>query len=386
MGFRKNEDDYDIAEYEDYEEESGGVHFGRMLLMILVVVLVIGGFAYGILRKYFSPLSTLTQASADADESADADDGTADNAIITAEEEDEEVEEETGEQDFVIFGVDTRSTNLSSGTRSDSIMIIHIDHDEKTVKVLSIYRDCMVSIEGHGYEKITHAHSYGGPDLAVSTINDNFDLDIENYVTVNFINVADLIDEIGGIEQDITEAETKYINSYISELNSIRGTSSAEITEAGTYLLDGTQAVAFTRIRYTSGGDYKRTERQRTILFSVFEAAKEMSAADRLSLAEDMIGDVNTNFDEDDLVSLLYYLSKYEITDMGAYPEVFYGGKVDGAWVEVPVTLVDMVSSMHEFLYDETDYEPSETVESISSTLYGKASTANNDMRDDEEE
>lgn len=309
----------------------------------------------------------------------------------TGEEEKEEEEEETGvshdsgSEDFVIFGVDTRSTNLESGTRSDSIMIVHVDHDGQTVKVASIYRDCMVHIEGYDYEKITHAHSYGGPDLALSTINENFDLDIEKYLTVNFISVGDLIDEIGGIEQDITEEELEYINSYIDEVNEVRGTDSAHINVSGTHTLDGTQAVAYSRIRYTSGGDYTRSERQRSVLFAVFEAAKEMEADDRVELAEEMIEEINTNYSTNDLTSMLYYLSQYEITEMTAYPQVFYSGTVDGAWVEVPVTLVDMNESLHEFLYGETDYTPSETVQSYSNTLQEKAGTANNDLRDEED-
>ena len=307
----------------------------------------------------------------------------------SAEEEQEDpdkVKEGQGSEDFVIFGVDTRSNNLGKGTRSDSIMILHVDHDAKTVKVASIYRDCMLHIEGHDYQKVTHAHSFGGPELALQTINENLDLTIEHYMTVNFINVADLIDKIGGVEQDITEEEAEVINGSIDELNGIRGTKSAHINVSGSHLLDGTQAVAYSRIRYASGGDYKRAERQRTILFSVFEKAKALSADDRISLAEDMLEEINSNYRSDDLTSLLYYLSKYEITEMSAYPQVFYGGSVDGAWVEVPVTLADMSSAIHEFLYGDTEYAPSETVQGYSSVLQGKAGTANQDLRDSGEE
>ena len=307
----------------------------------------------------------------------------------SAEEEQEDpdkVKEGQGTEDFVIFGVDTRSNNLGKGTRSDSIMILHVDHDAKTVKVASIYRDCMLHIEGHDYQKVTHAHSFGGPELALQTINENLDLDIEHYMTVNFINVADLIDKIGGVEQDITEEEAGVINGSIDELNGIRGTDSAHINVSGSHLLDGTQAVAYSRIRYASGGDYKRAERQRTILFSVFEKAKTLSAEDRIALAEDMLEEINSNYRSADLTSLLYYLSKYEITEMGAYPQVFYGGTVDGAWVEVPVTLIDMSSAIHEFLYGDTEYTPSETVQGYSSVLQGKAGTANQDLRDSGEE
>ena len=288
-----------------------------------------------------------------------------------------EAEELEGTEDLVIFGVDSRENNLGKGTRSDSMMIVHVNHDEKTVRLTSIYRDCMLEIEGHGFSKATHAHSYGGPGLALDMLNKNLDLNLERYVTVNFINVGDLIDDIDGIEQDIDDAEVEYINGYIDEVNGIRGTSSPHITKAGTYTLDGTQAVAYSRIRYTAGADYKRTERQRTILFKVFEKAKTMNALTRIALAEKMLDEISSNYRTDEIVALLQNLSSYTIEDMTAYPQVFYGGKVSGAWYEVPVTLEDMAKGIHEFLFDETDYEPSATVKEISKGLQGKASKAN---------
>lgn len=288
--------------------------------------------------------------------------------------------DDDGIETFVIFGVDSRSNSLGKGTRSDSIMVIAVDHENKKVRVASIYRDCMVHIEGHGYEKITHAHSYGGPELALATVNENLDLDAEHYVTVNFNSVADLIDKIGGVEQDIDSAEAGAINNLIDGVNKVRGTNSGHITAAGDYLLDGTQAVAYSRIRYTAGGDYKRSERQRTILFKVFEKAKTLDVNDRITLMEDMLNKVNTNYQSDELAAILYYISSYKIDDMAAFPLVFHGGITDGAWVEVPVTLVDMADSMHEFLYEETDYTPSATVSDYSAVLYNKRSSANNDF------
>lgn len=282
-----------------------------------------------------------------------------------------------GTEDFVIFGVDSRENNLGKGTRSDSMMVVHVDHETKTVRLTSIYRDCMMKIEGHDFNKAAHAHSYGGPDLAIQMLNENLDLSLEHYVTVNFITVGDLIDQIGGVEQDINDAEIEYINGYIDEVNGVRGTSSAHITTAGTYTLDGTQAVAYSRIRYTKGADYKRAERQRTILFKVFAKAKELDTIGRIQLAEKMLDEISTNYHTDEMVALLQDLSSYTMEDMTAYPQVFYGGSVSGKWYEVPVTLVDMASGVHVFLYGETDYEPSETVKQISKSMQGKASKAN---------
>ena len=198
--------------------------------------------------------------------------------------------------------------------------------------------------------------------------------------TLNFMNVAELVDDMGGIEQDITEEETKYINGYIDELNGIRGTSSAHITEAGTYTLDGTQAVAFSRIRYTEGGDYKRSERQRTVLFKIFSKAQELDKAKKIDIAKSMLDKINTNYLESEVLRLLSTITEYKVEAMDAFPKVFYSGKIDGVFYEVPVTLNDMSTQMHTFLYPTETYTPSETVQSISAQESAVAPTANNDF------
>ncbi len=356
----------------DKETKKGSKLIIAFIIVLIVIAVVIG------LVAYFKSTQRDNTANENTQETE------SETLVSESEPEPEPEPEKTGVENIAIFGVDTRGNNLGKGTRSDTVMIVSIDHDAKTVKIASVFRDCMVRIEGHGYEKITHAHSYGGPELAMRTINENFDLQISNYVTVNFNSVGDLVDQIGGIEQDLTAEEVGIINGYIDEVNKVRNTSSAHITAAGTYTLDGTQAVAFTRIRYTEGGDYKRSERQRTILFKIFEKAKSLDTADRISLAENMLSEINTNYQLDEIAVLLKGLSDYQIVDMAAYPQVFYGGKVEGAWVEVPVTLNDMVISMHGFLFGNPAYVPSETVNGISTVLQGKVSGANNDLRENQ--
>ena len=100
--------------------------------------------------------------------------------------EDDSTTDKSGIEEFALFGVDSRSDQLDKGTRSDSIMVVRVDHDAKKIRMVSIFRDCMMNIDGHGYQKVTHAHAFGGPELAVDTLNKNLDLDIKNYVTVNF--------------------------------------------------------------------------------------------------------------------------------------------------------------------------------------------------------
>lgn len=297
---------------------------------------------------------------------------TEDDKNLTTENSDstQRIEEITsGTETFLIFGVDTRGKNLGKGTRSDSIMIVDVNHGTKEVRLASIFRDCYVEIEGHGMDKINHAHSFGGPELAIETVNRNFDLDIQKYITVNFINVSELVDDIGGIEMDITASEVQYINGYIDEINRIDGKNSPHITEPGNYTLDGVQAVAYTRIRYTEGGDYKRAERQRTILFKIFSKAKELESSELISLVEKFMDEINTNYQTNDVVDMLYYLSKYNIVESKAFPNKLWGGKVDGVWYGVPVTLESNVIDLHEYLFPNEEYSPSDTVEKISSRI-----------------
>ena len=190
------------------------------------------------------------------------------NQVVQEEEEPEEVEEEpeVNQETFAIFGVDSRENNLGKGTRSDSLMVVNVDNTNKKVYIASVYRDCYVQIEGHGLDKITHAHSFGGPELAMDTLNTNFDLDIQKYITVNFMNVAELVDDMDGIEQDITEEETKYINGYIDELNGIRGTSSAHITEAGTYTLDGTKEEIIREVKDREQFSLRFSQKHRSLI------------------------------------------------------------------------------------------------------------------------
>lgn len=293
-------------------------------------------------------------------------------------EEDRELTE--GMETFAIFGVDSRSNQLGKGTRSDSLMIANVNHETKEIKVASVFRDCYVEIKGHGLDKITHAHSFGGPTLAMDTLNRNFDLDIDKYITVNFGNVAEVIDDLGGIQLDITDSEIKYINGYIDEINKVDKTKSEHITEAGTQKVDGTQAVAYSRIRYTAGGDYKRAERQRTVLMKVFETAKKKNPMDLIEIVNEMIDKINTNYSSGEVTDILASLAKYDMKETKGFPTKLWGGKIDGIWYGVPITLASNAKGIHEYLFNEKNYKPSAKVQEISDRIAQVASTPNEEL------
>ena len=204
-------------------------------------------------------------------------------------------------KNIALFGLD--STDGETG-RSDAIMIATVDPIHNKVKLTSIMRDSYVYIDGYGNDKINHAYAYGGPELSIKTINENFGLNIEDFVSVNFSSLPVIINILGGVDIEITEEELQYINDYINDINNRDGTASPNITYACVQHLDGTQALAYSRIRYTSGGDYKRTERQRTVLEALFNKLTSASVSSYNSLLNKVLPYVQTNLNTGDILSL----------------------------------------------------------------------------------
>lgn len=218
----------------------------------------------------------------------------------------EEVEEKLSQYsdsiiNIALFGVD--AVDGEAG-RSDSIMIATIDTVHKKLKLTSIMRDSYVAIDGHGNDKLNHAYAFGGPQLAIKTLNENFDLNIEDFASVNFETLPKIIDKIGGIELDIDADELEYVNGYIAHLNNINGTSEPAIESTGLQHVSGTQALAYCRIRYTSGGDYKRTERHREVLTKIFEKIETLPATSYPSLLLEVLPMVNTSLTYNEILDL----------------------------------------------------------------------------------
>ena len=185
----------------------------------------------------------------------------------------------SGYLNVALFGVDSRDDDLGEGTRSDTIMIASLNKKTMKVKIASIYRDTLSEQEDGTLNKINAAYSYGGPEGAVSVLNKNLDMSIEHYVTVNFNSMIDIVDSVGGIDIDVQEDEVPYICGYVQEIMKVTGKLSPGVTEPGTQTLNGVQATAYARIRYTAGDDFKRAERQRTVLQKVVEKLQQASPA-----------------------------------------------------------------------------------------------------------
>ena len=202
---------------------------------------------------------------------------------------------------IALLGID--STDSTSG-RSDSIMVATLDPIHNKLKLTSFMRDSYVNISNYGYDKLNHAYAYGGANLAINTLNTNFGLNITDFVAVDFASLPKIIDSLGGITIDITEEELNYINGYINNINSVSGTNSPIITAPGAHHVDGAQALAYSRIRYTSGGDFKRTERQRTVLTALFNKALNVPTNQYLDVISTLAQYATTNLNTNEILKL----------------------------------------------------------------------------------
>ncbi|GFI26489.1 polyisoprenyl-teichoic acid--peptidoglycan teichoic acid transferase TagT [Lachnospiraceae bacterium] len=272
-----------------------------------------------------------------------------------------------GYTNIALFGLDNRDTGRYDGGNSDCIMIASINNDTKKVKLISVYRDTFLNVKEETYNKINSAYSYGGPKGAIAALNRNLNLDIVNYVAVDFGALVEAIDLLDGIELTLTDQEVQIMNdNYIDEINQVTGKSSGRLSGGGTYRVDGVQALAYCRIRYTAGDDFKRTERQRLVLTKMIEKAKGSSIATVGSMINSMIDEISTSYTSKGLLELASSVMDYELEDTHGWPfELCTGNYGSKGSLVVPTDLETNVKELHEYLFDEKN-NVSSTVSGIS--------------------
>lgn len=203
---------------------------------------------------------------------------------------------------IALFGIDGRTATEKG--RSDSTMIASFDKKHKKIKLISLMRDSFVDIDGHGKDKLNHAYAFGGPELAIKTINQNFGLNIKDYISVNFEDLGNIIDKLGGVDINVKDYEVKYINQYVDDLSHITNLKAKNITAPGKQNLSGIQAVAYSRIRYAGDGDYERTERQRNVLEAIFNKVSNYPISKIPSTVSELLPFVETSLSATDIISL----------------------------------------------------------------------------------
>ena len=167
-----------------------------------------------------------------------------------------------GYRNIALFGVDSTTGSLTKDTRSDTIMIASINQDTGECKLVSVFRDTYLNLSNDTYNKCNAAYAKGGPEMAISMLNLNLDLNITDFVTVGFAGLTDTIDALGGVYIDVKDNEISHLNNYQLCIADDLKRSYTPVTSSGNQLLDGLQATGYCRIRYIAGGDFMRAQHQ----------------------------------------------------------------------------------------------------------------------------
>ena len=318
-----------------------------IVLLLLLVVLAV-------YQKTFGQIDFL-------DDLTDSEAGINDDANLLALE---------GYTNIALFGLDNRSSGDYDSGNSDTIIIASINNETKEVQLVSVYRDTLLSIGNGKYRKANAAYAKGGATQAVAMLNTNLDLDITEYVCVDWVALVEAIDALGGVDIEIASNEITALNECIPEIDWQTGYSTKKITESGLQHLDGTQATAYARIRSTSGDDYLRSSRQRIVLQAMLSAAKEASLSELTTMCTEIFDDISTTLSVTQLIGLAKDVASYEIVSTTGFPYELTTKTLSttGSTI-VPVVLENNVEELHYYLFGEENYVVSDTVKLISDSI-----------------
>lgn len=334
-------------------------------LEIIVLVVLMGGlFVYAKLGKLNH--ETINEEEIDVNESV------TENQVMK------------GYTTIALVGIDSRDDKLKSDWNSDTMIIASINNDTKKVKLVSVYRDTYLCLgEGedgnNSYGLANSAYCTGGAKKMINMLNKNLDMNISDFVTVNFQAVAETVELLGGIDVEMKKEEVVHLNNYCVETSEVTGMDYTPLKEIeGVHHLNGVQAVAYARIRKTSGNDFRRAARQREVIYKIVEKAKNSSIATLNTVLDKIFPMIYTSLTEKEILSMGMDMLSYDIEDQTGFPfDHLYGDTVkeamDGVDCVLPITLESNVIKLHEFLYPEDSYVPSNEVKTYSQEIIDKS-------------
>ena len=289
--------------------------------------------------------------------------------IINDEISPEQVELLSGFTNIALYGVDTREGNLDIQAHSDTLMVASINNKTKEIKLVSVYRDTYLDNTNGEYRKATECYYFGGPQRSMNMLNKNLDLNIQDFITVDFVVVAEVVDKLGGIEIDIQEDEIVHLNNYQVEGSQVTGKEIVPVEYAGVQTLNGLQTLSYVRIRYTEGSDYKRTERQRTVLQKLMEKAKSTDLLTLNAIIDSVADKILTSLSTAEILGLAKDVASYNIGPTTGFPFNYQAANISAGDCVVPVNLAKNVSELHQWMFESSEYNPSPTVQEISNTI-----------------
>lgn len=334
-------------------------------LEIIVLVVLMGGlFVYAKLGKLNH--ETINEEEIDVNESV------TENQVMK------------GYTTIALVGIDSRDDKLKSDWNSDTMIIASINNDTKKVKLVSVYRDTYLCLgededENNSYGLANSAYCTGGAKKMINMLNKNLDMNISDFVTVNFQAVAETVELLGGIDVEMKKEEVVHLNNYCVETSEVTGMDYTPLEEIeGVQHLNGVQAVAYARIRKTSGNDFRRAARQREVIYKIVEKAKNSSIATLNTVLDKIFPMIYTSLTEKEILSMGMNMLSYDIEDQTGFPfDHLYGDTVkeamDGVDCVLPITLESNVIKLHEFLYPEDSYVPSNEVKTYSQEISDKS-------------
>lgn len=334
-------------------------------LEIIVLVVLMGGlFVYAKLGKLNH--ETINEEELDVNESM------TENQVMK------------GYTTIALVGIDSRDDKLKSDWNSDTMIIASINNDTKKVKLVSVYRDTYLCLgededENNSYGLANSAYCTGGAKKMINMLNKNLDMNISDFVTVNFQAVAETVELLGGIDVEMKKEEVVHLNNYCVETSEVTGMDYTPLEEIeGVHHLNGVQAVAYARIRKTSGNDFRRAARQREVIYRIVEKAKNSSIATLNTVLDKIFPMIYTSLTEKEILSMGMNMLSYDIEDQTGFPfDHLYGDTVkeamDGVDCVLPITLESNVIKLHEFLYPEDSYVPSNEVKTYSQEIIDKS-------------
>ena len=275
-----------------------------------------------------------------------------------------------GYTNFVLFGADSRDNDVESDLNTDSIIIVSLNNETREIKLLSVYRDTLLDVGNGNIQKCNSAYRRGGAKQAINMLNQCLDMNIQKYVTVNWSVVSEVIDLLGGVEVDVTEAEMKAMNKFIKGTAKVAGKKAVLIEEPGVQTLDGVQATTYARIRKGVGDDYARTGRQRELIELALKKAIKSDLGTIDKIIDTVFPEISTNLTMSEILKYVSNLTKFQIVDNSGFPFKKDSATLSGRGsCAFSLDFVEDVKMLHEFLFGVTDFEPSDSVREVASDV-----------------